>query len=340
MDRIALLRENLSQATLELAWRQWSATGLAGTQDTSRSLIDPEALLVVSMTLGRHDARLFDEVLDWLVKNAPLLDLARLRRIARRGTPTERSLLAAAARVVAERGGGANFGRLLPIDLEEVERKPGRDQEDLFFSQKGQQASWTERDPTFAAAGFLRSPVDLRGLSSRPNATNPGCLRFQARALVGQGSRAEVLTYLITHDWTYGRLIAERTAYGQASVASYLASLQGAGLADRREEGKKALYRLSDGLRDAFPTRPLFVDWIRVWPALAELLEALRTAQLTEEAMWIRLAESLRKQEPALRAEGFEVEIGDLRGWARQGPDVLVDGVERVTAKAAELAGP
>ena len=106
MDRIAPLRENLSQATLELAWRQWSAAGLAGTQDSSRSLLDPEALLVASMTLGRHDARLFDEVLDWLVKNASLLDLARLRRIARRGTPSERSLLAVAARIAVERGRG------------------------------------------------------------------------------------------------------------------------------------------------------------------------------------------------------------------------------------------
>jgi DNA-binding transcriptional ArsR family regulator len=336
MDRIASLERNLRGAALELAWGQWSASGLAGTQEISASVIDPEALLVVSMSLGRHDARLFDEVLDWLVKNVSLLDFARLRRILGSAPLSERSLIAAAARIVVERDVGANFGRLI-AGLEGVTRESAGGQEDLFFSQKGQEASWSERDREFAAAGYLRPPVRLRGLSGRPRAANPACLRFRVRALVGQGSRAEVITYLITHDWTHGRLIAERTAYGQAPVAAYLTALQEAGLADRRDEGKKVLYRLSETLRDAFPVRALFVDWIRVWPAVAGLLDVLQPSELSEDASWIRLAQSLSEHEVALRAEGFEVEIGEVRGWAIEGPDVLVDSVEKVTARVIEM---
>jgi DNA-binding transcriptional ArsR family regulator len=113
-------------------------------------------------------------------------------------------------------------------------------------------------------------------------------------------------------------------------------------LVDRREEGKKVLYRLSDVVREAFPARPLFVDWIRAWPALSALLRALRpmqtSGQTTQEARWIRAATALAAGEPAFRSEGFDVAIGDLQGWALRGPDVLSAAVERVTARVDELS--
>jgi DNA-binding transcriptional ArsR family regulator len=338
MDRIIPFRENLREAALDLVWRQWTAAGVAGVRDSSASLIDPEALLVASMTLGRYDARLFDEVLDWLAKNARLLDLSRLRRIAAQATTAERTLLGVAAQIVTKHGGAENFQRLLPSDPEMAGGTPGDQLKNLFFSHEAQEAVWTGRDSLFEAAGFLRSPLRLRGLSGGPKATNSACLRFQVRALVGPSSRAEVLTYLITHEWTHGRLIAERTAYGQAPVASYLVSLFEAGLADRREEGKKMLYRLGGALRDAFSARPTFVDWVRVWPALIQVLEALRLTEPREETGWLRLAQVLTNCGQALRSEGFEIEIGDLRGWALEGPDVLERSVERVTARVVELA--
>ena len=338
MDKITFLHDNLCDAALELGWRQWTAAGLAGVREGAGTLIDPEALLLASLTLGRYDARLFDEILDWLVRNSRLLDLARLRRLSGRAAPSERRLLGTAARLVAERGGAANLERLLVDDQEGVGAAAGVEREPLFYSHKGEEAQWGENDPFFAAAGFLRSPVQLRGLSGRPKAANPACLRFQLRALVGLGSRAEVLTYLLTHEWAHGRLIAERTAYGQAPVALYLASLLEVRLVDRREEGKKVLYQVCGTLREAVPARPLFVDWIRVWPALTAALEALRPTRMTEEARWVRLAATLAKHEPAFRTEGFAVEIGDLRGWALQGPDILATAVENVTAKVAELA--
>ncbi len=337
MNSIADIRESLCDRVLDLVWRQWSAIGVAGTNEVSRTIVDPEALLVVSMTLGRRDARLFDEVLDWLVKNADLLDLARLQRIARQASSEEQRLLTAAARFVAEHGGEGRLSRLLE-SLDSSYGGPHPGAEGLFFSAGEAGEGWTERDEVFAAAGFLRSRVQLRGMSGRPRSTNPACLRFQTRALVGQGAKAEVLTYLLTHDWTHGRLIAERSAYGQAPVAAYLSSLQEAGLVDRRDEGKKALYRLNSGLRAAFPTVPPFVDWVRLWPALVAILKDLEPAGESEEAAWVRLALSLEKRELGLRAEGFEVEVGELRGWARRGPEALVSVVERVTARLAELA--
>jgi hypothetical protein len=58
----------------------------------------------------------------------------------------------------------------------------------------------------------------------------------------------------------------------------------------------------------------------------------------TEEARWVLLAATPAKHEPAFRTEGCAVEIGDLRGWALQGPDILATAVENVTATVTEPA--
>ena len=44
-------------------------------------IIDPEALLLFTCTLGRHEPRLFDEVLDWLQENGRFINILRLKRI-------------------------------------------------------------------------------------------------------------------------------------------------------------------------------------------------------------------------------------------------------------------
>lgn len=339
MDSTALLGGELREAALELMWRQWTVAGVAGVRDTSTSVIDPEALLVATITLGRYDARLFDEVLDWLVMNAHLLDLSRLRRIASRATVTQRRLLRAVVDVVGANGGAGDLHRLFGMDSIRGLAQPEGSLEDLFVSGQAAAGTWTDRDPLFEEAGFARPPLRLRGLSGRPKASSPACLRFQMRALVGLGSRAEVLTYLFTHEWSHGRLIAERAAYGQAPVARYLFSLSESGLAERREEGKKTLYRLSAALRHAFPERPKYVDWIQVWPALTEMIEVFRTTHSGDEVRRVRLALVLAGHERALRAEGFDVEIGELRGWAVEGPELLERALARVTARVGELLG-
>ena len=46
-------------------------------------VIDPEALLLLTCTMGRHEPRLFDEVLDWLRENGRFINVMRLKRILR-----------------------------------------------------------------------------------------------------------------------------------------------------------------------------------------------------------------------------------------------------------------
>jgi hypothetical protein len=71
------------ELVLNFLWRQWSALGVAGSVTSDDNwILDAEALLIFTCTMGRHDARVFDEMVDWLHKNGAFINIAsNLRRI-------------------------------------------------------------------------------------------------------------------------------------------------------------------------------------------------------------------------------------------------------------------
>lgn len=333
------LYEHLLGATLELAWRQWSAIGVAGIQASEHTIVDPEALLLATLEVARSDARLFDEALDWVVQNSALLDVSRLRRLGRAASGEQRRLLGVAVERAARRSTGSSLARLPAEDFIARETTAGYDSQALFRGVRQDSAQWAGTDEAFARAGFMRSPLTLRAMSQRPDVSRSACIRFRARALVGLGPKAEVLTYLWTHDWAHGRLIADRSAYGQAPVAEYLATLSEGGLVDTRADGRRTLYRATPALASAGAPTPAYVDWVRVWPALVALLEAVRPSGFSEEAVWVRLAGALATQQRALEAEGLEAEIRDVAGWPRYGTQLLEDAVNVVTGRVEQIMG-
>lgn len=80
--QISALRARLNSALLEFAWDEWAQMGVLTTRE-HRWAQDPEALLLLTLEVARDDPRLFDEVLDWLVRNEPLISLRRIRRAVR-----------------------------------------------------------------------------------------------------------------------------------------------------------------------------------------------------------------------------------------------------------------
>lgn len=327
------LYPQLLDALLERAWRQWTAIGLAGTRADDHTIVDPEALILATLELARSDARLFDEALDWMARNSGLLDVSRLRRLGKGATADQRRLLGVAVQIAGLHGAGPTLSRLPEEEFIAREAQSKYGDQVLFRTARGPEGTWYEPDALFAKAGYTRAPLDLRGMSQRPLADTPASLRFRARGLVGIGPRAEVLTYLWTHEWGHGREIAARAAYGQAPVAEYLSALADSGLAERRIDGRRTLYRLSGALRGLGSPTPRYVDWAQAWPALVNLLEALRPGELSEDAAWIRVYHALAENEAGLRSEGLDVEVGDLRGWALKGTHVLERAIEAVTER-------
>ena len=68
---------SLSERVDSFLWRQWSQLGVASASAQHRDgwILDPEALLLLSATFARVDPRLFDEIMDWLVRNANFVNV-------------------------------------------------------------------------------------------------------------------------------------------------------------------------------------------------------------------------------------------------------------------------
>lgn len=78
MDRV------LQDKAVELAWRQWTALGVAGVAPLPEHGIDLEALIAFTPFISAADPRLERECLDWCVRISPHhVSVSRLRRVAR-----------------------------------------------------------------------------------------------------------------------------------------------------------------------------------------------------------------------------------------------------------------
>lgn len=302
-------RDALRTSLLDLLWAQWTDLGVAGTRGSGRAIVDPEALVLATLDIGRFDPRLFDEVLDWLGHNGDLLDVTRLRRLAKTATPEGQRLARVLIDFMRRSDTGARWAPL--SDRWQVnEAQASYSPRALFLDASGTDLPvFGEMDPLFASYGFSRPPLALRGMSDRPQLKSPCLARLAARSLVGIGVRAEVLLYLWTHDTAHGRLIAGRTEYSQRQVSEYLAGLAEAGFAERYEVGRSVQYRLCSGIRWAAAGESRYVDWARAFPALAAAYSGLAHAAEADNAYEtsVRVRATLVGLRPALPIEGLDL---------------------------------
>ncbi len=275
---LADARDALRTAVLELLWAQWTDLGIAGTAGSGQAIVDPEALVVAALSFGRHDPRLFDEVLDWLSLNGDLLDVTRLRRLLKPADPDVRRLAAAIIDFLRQQASGSKWDPL----SERWRVNEGRTTYaavGLMLDSAGTALpTFGATDALFERHGFSRPPLELRGMSTRPPIGAPCNGRLAARALAGIGVRAETLLYLWTHETAHGRLVAARIGYSQRQVAEYLAGLAEAGFARRFEVGRTVQYRLAASSPWTNDSGARFVDWPRAYEALLVLQAGLEEA--------------------------------------------------------------
>src|SRR6266700_1377427 len=212
------LRERVRQRLLDFAWRQWAQAGVAANiAGFDRWAIDPEALILFTITVARRDPRLFDDVLDWAAVNRQLLSLQRLRNLGKRFPVdpelagaviawTEDQTVSAARETAAEQGRG-------------LEMRPVFDRDVISFI--------GEPDPVFAKFGYVR-PVVVRSRKSRdPDPKILANFAFLLRHLFGAGSRSEIMRVLLT--CTNGPLdaarISDESAFAKRNVNDTLSSL-------------------------------------------------------------------------------------------------------------------
>jgi len=102
MDRTT---SQLIEASLDLAWTQWTSLGVRGVQDPPRTAVDPESLLVFTAGLRDIDARLYQEACDWAVRyGRRFISISRLRNLASRFTAETRASFATMAATINAHG--------------------------------------------------------------------------------------------------------------------------------------------------------------------------------------------------------------------------------------------
>jgi hypothetical protein len=266
------IRERAWRVYLEFAWRQWAQVGVsANIASLDQWAIDPEALILFTISLGRRDPRLFDEVLDWLTINHHLLSSQRLRNLSKRFTIDTRLVEAVSAwasqspqtRHLDDRG---QPSQQVPVFSPEV----------LTFI--------GEPDPVFLEYGYIRPRAKRSGKSGQPDVTIPANFSFQLRNLFGPGSRAEVIRVLLT--FADGPLdaarISDEAGYAKRNVNETLTSLSTSRVVKARWRGNERnfiAYRNKwASLLEIGPSAeslPRFVSWVNLLPASLEIIDWL-----------------------------------------------------------------
>jgi len=315
-------RKRSLDAALDLLWRQWCCLGVAGHSRAAdpKIIIDPEALLLATTSIGRNDPRLFDECLDWLSRNASILHLQRLKTLHADTGLGDPVVLAAIADWLVKEGGQPKWKAFADNGV--------RDGETICLFGPPEPSAL---DPVFAKRGLLRPPVLVRAMSRRPNPTLPPNLLIALRALIGVSARAEVILCLATGPAAHPSEIARQTGYKARTMQILLheMTLSGHVLTQeipRRSAGKKGRgssrrYHLkADDWRFLTADNPLprWVSWPPLWSLVQTLLEKLPQSGQSEKHPAIlssKLRDQLASDGQALAAAGW-LPLLDLRAGA------------------------
>ncbi len=179
---ISALSHHLNDRLVAFAWDEWAQMGLLATPHRrSPWAQDPEALIVFTLEVARADARLFDELMDWMLVNEALLSVRRLRAMC--VDDTDRMLTAAALGWLARRRPRARLSS--PGDRGNRMTSATPTLQPLFRSG----GPVRKPDEDFAAAGLLRSPLlpptsPARRTRPRRSTLPSGCARYSASASV------------------------------------------------------------------------------------------------------------------------------------------------------------
>lgn len=267
---------------LGFLWRQWSAIGVLGEARAREPwVIDPEALLVFTLEIGRYDPRLFDEVMDWLVTNGHWIDMQRLRGILRKNEGTLRPMGAVSEFLVSQ-GHERKWSNLAKLCFKNIPEE----QELLFKSKKGFVRPLTnfEGDIVFEKYGFYRPPLKPSGKSRQVIPTAESTIRFMLRGLFGIGSRAECILYLLTHEAGHPSEVAKAIGLSIRGTQDALIELSKSGLVMTRIKGKRKIeYWLSQGQWWEFLSKgsieefkkPVWIEWIALFNALLKVWATL-----------------------------------------------------------------
>jgi len=264
------------ETLLRFLWREWTALGVAGQERVAlRHVVDPEALLLFTCSLGRYDQRLFDEVMDWLTKNGRFLNIQRMRNILRREAFGGGEVLSAVANWLSQRDDPMKWKLLAKIEAQRGERQA------LFYLPDGRPLPPSaDSDATFLKHGFIRSPVALRGYSQTFSPDATACLFLKMRALFGLNARCDVLTCLALNGTGHPREVARELYYSQKAIHDVMTDMACSGVVHSSRAARERTFRITSDALPFLTHGKEAPGWIN-WPVLLSTAETVW--QKTEE---------------------------------------------------------
>ncbi len=258
-------------------WHQWTVLGIAGAasrpdSNTPPRVIDPEALVLATTVFGRHDTRLFDEALDWLVRNGERINLQRLRNLEVKWHLSDPLVLAAAAEVVAgERSALAKWRKLCgpPPDRHKMQAP-----EPFYLDQEGRPTPLPQGldpgdlDRRFLHWSLARPAWTPRGMSRGPDPSRPENLLFKLRSLFGTNSRAEIVAWLLLNGPASPAALSRELGYFSKTIQGVLneMALSGHLVVQRVGREKRFQMRLQEWefLHGDQP-KPSWINWCVIY---------------------------------------------------------------------------
>jgi hypothetical protein len=260
-------------------WQQWSTLGVAGVAESKDDrIIDPEALLLFSLSACRYEPRLFDEIIDWLFLNGQFINVQRLQQIQKKYDFRCGPQISAIAELLSKK---SRYKLKWAGLAKKYYQQPA---EPLFFSKDGTALPCPEdkdANPEFINHGLRRGQINLRGYSQSFDLHSPACLLLRLRALLGINARAEILCLLASEKEIHPSEAARRTAYYQKTIQTTLVEMAQSGVVLTRTSKKEKFYRLKPGLLDSLlKPNGKSPQWIN-WPDFLKLVETI----------WLKIAE-------------------------------------------------
>lgn len=261
---VETFRNEFTEGVMDVTWRQWCRVGVAGSvSQKDRWIVDPEVLLAFTTEVGRHDARMFDEVMDWLAMNGRWINTQRLATIVRQDNVADKAVMGAVASWMTERDKSAKWRGLAHRAESDTKTPP----EPLFRTATKKTIRSTEHvDAHFRSYGLIRPPVHTRGMTQSVNMKDSANILFKSRAVFGIGMRADVIAYMMANEYAHPRSIARILGYNHMRVQEMLVALAKAGIAFVRPVGRVKQYWLDRGkwrrvLMGEESFEPQWVNW-------------------------------------------------------------------------------
>lgn len=260
MPVTSALEQQLGELVVECSWGQWASLGAPIVQTRATlptSVVDPEALLMLTPLAARTESRLNDVLVSWASHSASLISVKRYSSLAR--FFPHRSLVGIADFAAVAVDGGDRRWRALASGAQENVRP--RFLDDV--------ASWS---------------TDLRRTSA---------LLLRLRAGFGHGAKIDSLAYLIglAGQPATASEIGDETRYSAAALRTALSDMVNAAFV-RETGGRPNRYYVADDPWIALLTgveldgRPYaWRSWYRIFAFFGGMLDLLRESDDESEFM-------------------------------------------------------